>query len=149
MFAYIFIAIVLPAITLAYPVTPCGPGVPAPIEIRVAECDASPCHINRGAVISFQHDFLANENSTSLTMEVDIIAFGETSVFPVPAILANVCNWLVQGACPTQPGAMLTHSSAIPIITEHHGGIPVTFRARIYNASRNYTVCTIVQAVIH
>ena len=82
-------------------------------------------------------------------MRVDLTALGETIDFPIPAPIANVCNWLVDRNCPVSPGQAVTKSSAIPLITDLHGGIPATARMRIYNGSGSVAVCAIINIRIY
>lgn len=83
-------------------------------------------------------------------MRADLTALGETIDFPIPAPIANVCNWLVGRNCPVSPDqGVITKSSAIPLITDLHGGIPAQARMRIYNASGSPAVCAIINLRIY
>lgn len=84
-----------------------------------------------------------------MTLEIDLTALGETVVYPVPPALANVCNWLVVGSCPVQPGHLITQSAAIPVIVDFQGGVPVVLRSRIYNDSGNVLSCSMIHARIY
>lgn len=74
-------------------------------------------------------------------MRADLTALGETIDFPIPAPIANVCNWLVDRNCPVAVGEALTKSSAFPIIIDFQGGVPAQVRMRIYNGSGSAVVC--------
>lgn len=92
---------------------------------------------------------LTDEATDSMILRAEMTALGETFEFPIPAPIANVCNWLVDRNCPVTPGLAVTKSSAIPLITDLHGGIPAVVRMRIYNASGTPAVCAVLNVRIY
>lgn len=82
-------------------------------------------------------------------MEIDLAVFGGVIPFPVPPLLANVCNHLVDRGCPVSVGERIVQSSAIPVIVDFGGGIPITLRARIYNGSGSVLSCTVINARVY
>lgn len=76
-------------------------------------------------------------------------AFGETHPYPVPPLLANVCNHLSGSSCPVTAGQSITHAAGIPVIVDFGGGIPVTLRSRIYNQSGSVMSCSVINARIY
>ncbi len=91
----------------------------------------------------------SDENSATLTLEIELTAFGETIDYPVPPPLANVCNHLAGRGCPVTAGESVTHASSIPVIVDFGGGIPVTLRSRIYNGSGSVMSCSVINARIY
>jgi len=143
-----FVAAVIPAIIVGYPIFQCDGGHPTPRALRIQGCDSSPCSVTRGSVIPFEADLTANANSATLRMVVDVTALGETTVYPLPEVLANVCNWLSVGGCPVSVGQLITQAAAIPVIFDFSGGIPIVLRSRIYNADNTTLSCSIINARI-
>lgn len=90
-----------------------------------------------------------DENTASLTLEIELTAFGETIDYPVPPALANVCNHLDGRGCPITAGERIVHASGIPVIVDFGGGVPVTLRSRIYNASGSVLSCSVINARIY
>jgi len=149
MFTYIVIAALLPAFMLGYPIVQCPGGLPSPIGFRIEGCPGSPCNVTRGTVIPFEADIIANANSATLTLEIELTAFGETIDYPVPPALANVCNHLQGRGCPVTAGEQVTHAAGIPVIVDFGGGIPVVLRSRIYNTDGTVMSCSVINARIY
>ncbi|XP_037042588.1 mite group 2 allergen Lep d 2-like [Bradysia coprophila] len=150
MFSYFVIAAVLPALIMGqYPIVQCPGGLPTPTSFFIEGCPSSPCSVQRGTVIPFRAGITANENSASLTLEIDIEAFGTVTPYPVPPALSNVCNHLEGRGCPITAGEQIVHASSIPVIIDFGGGVPVTLRSRIYNASGSVLSCSVINARIY
>lgn len=92
---------------------------------------------------------LTDDISPTMIMRAEFTVLGETHEFPIPPPLANVCNWLIEGSCPTSPGQLMTQSAAMPIIVDFHGGVPAVARMRIYNANGSPIVCSIINVRIY
>lgn len=84
-----------------------------------------------------------------MRLEIELTAFGDTIDYPVPPALANVCNHLSVGSCPTTAGQSVTHAAGIPVIVDFGGGIPITLRSRIYNASGSVMSCSVINARVY
>ncbi|KAJ6639941.1 Mite group 2 allergen-like Ixo r 2 [Pseudolycoriella hygida] len=150
MFTYLVVAAVLPTLIMgSYPIVQCPGGLPSPIQFEIEGCDSSPCSVQRGAVIPFRATIIANENTPSLTLEIEIYAFGNANPWPVPPALANVCNHLEGRGCPVSAGEQVVHASSIPVIVDFGGGVPVTLRSRIYNASGSVMSCSVINARVY
>lgn len=91
----------------------------------------------------------ADENTATLRLEIELTAFGETTDYPVPPALANVCNHLEGRGCPVTAGEQVVHASSIPVIVDFGGGVPVTLRSRIYNASGSVMSCSVINARVY
>lgn len=92
---------------------------------------------------------MPDQNSATLTMEIEQTVLGNSTTFPFPPALANACTSMVGLGCPIVAGQNFTHSSNVPINTEVHGGIPVQLRISLRTAPGNYTGCTTVNMIVH
>ncbi|XP_020299320.1 epididymal secretory protein E1-like, partial [Pseudomyrmex gracilis] len=134
---YIIVAFCVALSLQATPNKPCDES-PLPVELRVDGCNSLPCNLHRGTNLTAQWDFVADSDSTKLTISVNVMIFGYTVKYPY--LQPDACKSLSSGKCPLKKGDKATYTLVMPIV-ESIPTIPVTFEFGLYNEQSKPQVC--------
>jgi Niemann-Pick C2 protein len=111
------VAALLVALTSAStPVRTC-PGAPAPKDVRVKDCNKTPCALYRGYNVSAEWDFVVPEETKALKPRVRATVMGATVNYPFPQ--KDACATLTNAKCPLDANEDATYELTMPILKNY------------------------------